>query len=377
MRRNLVFHREVLGAAILHVRSGQAVSRTTLAKKLGISPSTTGLYVDQLIADGYLNESGLNQGAMGRPQRILQTQAGAGWFAGIEFNASRMQAAAVDFSGKKTAAVSRMLPERVTANQVLQEMIDCVLTLQPSMGSALLSLGVGVPGLVNPQTGMGLHYAFIQDWNDIPVVQHIGDHFGVRVIVQNNLRAIALAERWFGLGHDLNDFAIIGPRSGFGMALVKDGRLVDGAHHVAGEMGRWPWPLGSESRSNRQLQHEMSATAVWRRLTHAHPDAALPADLRGALSAYERSESQEWQSVCRDFANVLGCVQFLIDAELYILHGPLTVLGERFCQQIVTQAHQRFPALAGNPLRLVPSGLGDDAGALGAAGLAMESWHPA
>ena len=78
MRRNLVFHREVLGAAILHVRSGQAVSRTTLAKKLGISPSTTGLYVDQLIADGYLSESGLNQGAMGRPQRILQTQAAAG-----------------------------------------------------------------------------------------------------------------------------------------------------------------------------------------------------------------------------------------------------------------------------------------------------------
>lgn len=377
MRRNLVFHREVLGAAILHVRSGQAVSRTTLAKKLVISPSTTGLYVDQLIADGYLTESGLNQGAMGRPQRILQTQAAAGWFAGIEFNAFRMQAAGVDFSGKKVAAVSRTLPVGVTAHQVQQAMIDCVLSLQLSMGRALLSLGVGVPGLVDPKTGMGLHYAFIQDWNNIPIVRHIESQLGVPVIVQNNLRAIALAERWFGLGHDLNDFAIIGPRSGFGMALVKDGRLVDGAHHAAGEMGRWPWPLGSESRGNRQLQHEMSAPAVWRRLTHAHPDAALPADLRGALSAYETSESQDWQSVCRDFANVLGCVQFLIDSELFILHGPLTVLGERFCQRIVSLAHQRFPALAGNPLRLVPSGLGDDAGALGAASLAMESWHPA
>lgn len=377
MRRNLVVHREVLGAAILHVRSGQAVSRTSLSKRLGISPSTTGLYVDKLIADGYLNESGLTQGAMGRPRRILKTEPAAGWFAGIEFNASRMQATGVNFSGQRTSGSSRVLPPGVTAEQVLQAMVESVASLRRSMDGPLHSLGIGVPGLVDPQAGLGLHYAFIADWNDIPVVNHLQSLLNVPVIIQNNLRAIALAERWFGFGHDLNDYAILGPRSGFGLALVKDGRLVDGAHHAAGEMGRWPWPLGSESRGNRQLQHEMSATAVWRRLTHAHPEAAVPADLRTALSAHEASESTEWQSVCRDFANVLGCVQFLIDTQLFILHGPLTALGDRFCQRIVTLAHERFPALTGNPLNLVPSELGDDAGALGAVSLAMESWHPA
>ena len=99
MRKNPIVQRETLGAAVLQVRSGRATSRTTLAKALGISPSTTGLYVDHLIAEKYLNESGLNQGPMGRPRRILSTQAEAGWFAGLEFNAQRIQAVGVDFSG--------------------------------------------------------------------------------------------------------------------------------------------------------------------------------------------------------------------------------------------------------------------------------------
>jgi len=377
MRRNPVFQREVLAAAILHVRSGQATSRTSLSKKLGISPSTTGLYADQLIADGYLSESGLNQGAMGRPRRMLTTEAEAGWFAGIEFNASRMQAAGVDFSGLKSAAVSRTLPQGVTAEKVLAAIIDCVAQLNQSMKGPLLTLGLGVPGLVDPQAGVGLHYAFINDWNNIPVAERIERRLGVPVIMQNNLRAIALAERWFGQGHDLSDYAIVGPRSGFGMALVKNGKLVDGAHHMAGEMGRWPWPLGAEGRGNRQLQHELSATAAWRRLAHAHPAAPLPEDMRAAFAAYAVSESGEWQSLCRDYAVVLGCAQFLIDTELFILHGPLTALGDRFCQRVQNLAHERFPALSGNPLKLLPSNLGDDAGALGAASLAMESWMPA
>ncbi|MEZ5387080.1 MAG: ROK family protein [Prosthecobacter sp.] len=348
-----------------------------MSKKLSVSPSTTGLYVDQLIADGYLTESGVTQGAMGRPRRILKTEPNAGLFAGIEFNASRMQATGVDFSGQKISGVSRALPPGITADEVLQTIIESVASLRRSTNVPLRALGIGVPGLVDPDKGTGLHYAFIPDWNDVPVVKRIQSALGVSVIIQNNLRAIALAERWFGLGHDLSDYVILGPRSGFGLALVKDGRLVNGAHHVAGEMGRWPWPLGSESRGNRQLQHEMSATAVWRRLTHSHPDAPIPSDLRSALAAHEASESDEWLSVCRDFANVLGCVQFLIDTQLFILHGPLTALGERFCERIVTLAHERFPALEGNPLRLLPSGLGDDAGALGAVSLAMESWQPA
>ena len=362
---------------MLQVRSGRATSRTTLAKALGISPSTTGLYVDHLIAENYLNESGLNQGPMGRPRRILTTQADAGWFAGVEFNAQRIQAVGVDFSGGLQTTVEQILPAEVAAEQVIKLILTCVAKLAGAMQGPLLSVGLGVPGLVDAQAGVGLYYAFIPDWNQVPVVEKIGSKLKVPVILQNNLRAIALAERWFGLGHSLNDYVILGPRSGFGVAMVQDGRVVEGAHHAAGEVGRWPWPLMSVAGSSQELHHALSAPATWRRLARVGEREKLPDDLRAGLAALADSAGPEWDAVCADYARVIGFLHLIIDTGVFILHGPLTVLGDRFCRSITDVACALMPALRGAGLKVVPSTLGDNAGALGAASLAMEAWAPA
>lgn len=377
MRKNPVFQRETLGTAILQVRSGRATSRTLLAKELGISPSTVGMYVDRLIAEQYLNESGVTQGAMGRPRRILTTRPAAGWFAGVEFHALRVQAVGVDFSGSVRAKVNQPLPAEVTAELVIQTILSCVCKLAKTMQGPLLEVGLGVPGLVDAQAGMGLHYAFIPDWNQVPVSSRIHAELQVPVILQNNLRAIALAERWFGIGHEVNDFVILGPRSGFGVAIVQEGRVVEGAHHAAGEIGRWPWPLGGADGKSQELHHLLSSPAVWRRLTGAAPKANLPVDLRAALATLADMTAPEWVAVCQDFARVIACLQLLTDTTVFVLHGPLTALGERFCDTIVQGMRGMAPALINSPLKLVPSTLGDDAGALGAASLAMESWSPA
>ncbi|MBE2287731.1 MAG: ROK family protein [Prosthecobacter sp.] len=377
MRKNPVFQQETFAAAILKVRSGLATSRTTLAKSLGISPSTIGLYVDRLIADGWLNESGLNQGPMGRPRRLLTTVPEAGWFAGVEFNAHRLQAVAVDFSGRAAASHSIWLPANVTVPAVIEAIHTSVTALAKAMHGQLLSVGLGAPGLVNSTAGIGLRYAFIADWVDVPLVGQIESRLKVPVILENNLRAIALAERWFGLGHDVSDYVILGPRSGFGIAMVMRGQLIEGAHHAAGEVGLWPWPLAGSTGGEQELHHVLSATATWRRLAGVPAGAKLPDDLRAALAEHATMEGTTWDAVCSDFGRVIGFLRLVLDAEIFILHGPLTALGDRFCEAIVAHGRQIMPALQGVPFKVTPSALGDDAGALGAASLAMEAWSPA
>lgn len=376
MRKNPAFQHEMLGSVILKVRSGRATSRTLLARELGVSPSTVGLYVDRLIVEGFLNEAGTRQGTMGRPRRLLTTCAEAGWFAGVEFNAERVQAVGVNFSGQTCAAESRPLPAGGTADLVLKEILACVHALSGRMRGPLLSTGLGVPGLVDARAGVGLLYAFIHGWKNIQVSEVIGSVLKVPVILQNNLRVIALAERWFGMGHNLSHYAILGPRSGFGVAMVQDGALMEGFHHAAGEIGRWPWPLGAGMGSNQELHHVLSAPATWRRLTGAGPLVKPPVDLRAALAGCAAARGPAWDEVCVDFARVIGCLQMIADTGVFILHGPLTALGNDFCDDIVSAAYEMMPALSTVPLRLVPSTLGDDAGALGAASLAMEAWSP-
>lgn len=367
--------RQITARIITHVRSQRATSRRTLADELRISPTTAGQYVDQLIASGQLHESGLEQGAMGRPKRTLTTVPGAGWFAGVEFNAGRVQAVRVDFAGQITASQTRPLPADAGTRAVMQEIKAALAALAKDSKGSLLSIGAGAPGVVDPHQGLALHYAFIPDWKNVPVAKLLGTRFAAPVVVENNLRAIALAEKWFGGGRDLDDYVILGPRSGFGIAIVKHGRLIGGAHHAAGEIGLWPWPATASSRAC-ELHDELSSPAIWRRLAGGAARRRLPADLHAAFADFSAAEGAAWDAIIADYARVLGSVQLLLDAETYFLHGPLTALGERFCQGITRAATQLIPALAASPLRIVPSALNDEAGALGAACMAMDAWMP-
>jgi predicted NBD/HSP70 family sugar kinase len=375
MRKKWADQRELQGAALLHLRSRQATSRSSLAQLLDVSPSTAGLYVDHLISSGYLDDAGLDQGAMGRPKRRLSLRAQAGWFAGVEFNAERVQAVRVDFSGKPKAARTKYLPPTPTRDAVLQSIASLIKELGSRHRTPLLGVGLGAPGVVDPASGTALHYSFIHGWDRVPIAHQLTARLEVPVTLENNLRTIATAERWFGDGHGLLNYVILGPRSGFGIAIVQDGKLVGGSNHAAGEIGRWPWPLNGDGSKN-QVQDALSAPAIYRRLAGVSNRGRLPADLHSALARFADSKGKAWDKVIADYARLLTCVHLLIDAEAYFLHGPLTALGPRFCNAVAEMAPSISPALKEMPLRIIPSTLGDDAGALGAASLAMESWTP-
>lgn len=371
--RNPEDQRQNLAQAILHVRSQRATSRRTLAEVMRLSPTTAGLYVDQLIASGHLRESGLEQGVMGRPKRSLSTVAEAGVFVGIEFNAERVQGVRVDFSGKLAAGELRALPADADTAMVMAEIKSLIAALLRGATGPLLGIGLGAPGVVDPQRGVGVYYAFLPDWKEVPVGAQLQGRFKMPVTLENNLRAIALAERWFGGAQQLSDYLILGPRSGFGVAMVIDGTLIGGAHYAAGEVGLWPWP---DRPSGTQMHDHLSAPAAWRRLKGVTARARLPTDLRAALAVHADSSGEAWHSLVQDFAQVLASLQLLLDPTTCFLHGPLTALGDRFCQAIQTAILSLAPSLGSRPLAILPSSLEDDAGALGAASLAMESWAP-
>lgn len=376
MRQKTSDLRQLFASTIIHVRSGRATSRTMLAQTLGISASTVGIYVDQLIATGHLDESGLEHGTMGRPKRRLQVRSSPGWFAGIEFNADRIQMTGVDFSGQPLRTEEVRLPAHPTAAAIQDILLNNFSIWSQQQSLRLLGIGVGAPGLVDTESGIALRYAFVPDWNNVPLRDILHQKFGVPVTVENNLRAIALAERWFGGYREEMDYVIVGPRSGFAIACVQSGKLLHGAHSAAGEIGLWPWPLAGSDGIVQETHQVLSAAMTYRRLAGLSETAPVPEDLRTALLSLVNDVGTQWDEVVQDYARVLGCVKLLLDPKICLLHGPLTALGASFCHAINEAATHIAPALKELPLQLVCTQLGDDAGALGAASLAMESWMP-
>lgn len=365
--------RQSLAETVLLIRGGRAASRRDVAARLAISPTTAGLYADELIRRGFLRETGLEQGAAGRPKRRLETVPGAGWFAGVEFNAERLRAVSVDFSGRHHSGVRRPLTEGTGVPALLDLAAEAVESLGKKSKGPLLGIGFGCPGIVDPDRGHAVTYAFLPGWKDVPVADLLSPRFGVPVILENNLRTIALAERWFGGAQDLKDYVVLGPRSGFGIAVVQEGKLTQGARHAAGEIGYWPWP--SEAGSTR-LHDRLSSPAIWRRLAGKGARARPPADLHEALAGFAGATGKARDEIVADWARVVAMLHWLLDPSVFFLHGPLTALGSGFCDEITGAAAALAPPAWKSAPVLRPSVLDDEAGALGAASLAMEQWQP-
>jgi predicted NBD/HSP70 family sugar kinase len=373
MRTKPEDQRQLAARCVLKIRNGLGESRRELSEQLDMSPSTAGLYADQLIEAGYVVETGLKHGVMGRPKRRLEIQADAGWFVGVEWSANQVNAVRLDFAGGCLDHASRHLSAGVTALEVLRVIEEMIASLIEGHEGRFLGIGLGSPGVVNPDEGTVGDFRFIADWHEVPLREHMEARFGVPVTVGNNLRVIAMAERWFGAAKGLDSYMILGPRSGFGLGLVVGGLLMDGSNHAAGELGNWGWrgPLGGS-----ELHHALSAPAVWRRLTGAEAGALPPGDLRGEMANIAAKLDECWRDVAQDFAQVVGCLHLLLDTQAMFVHGPLCGLGRGFWEAVVDISVSLMPRLATRRPPLVCSALMDDAGALGAASLAMEHWVP-
>jgi hypothetical protein len=199
--RTLKISKENLHAQIVKmIRDGKAESRANLAKMLKVAPSTMSIYVDQLIATGWMREAGLMQGKTGRPKVRLALDGGSGWFAGLEFTASRLQMVSIDFSGKAIDAHVCPIPHGATTETVIQTLQDTLRKAAAMIDRPLLGIGVGVPGLVDPIKGTVRYSVIFPGLNDIPLQKTLEQALEVPVRIENNMRVVAMAERWFGGG---------------------------------------------------------------------------------------------------------------------------------------------------------------------------------
>jgi glucokinase len=100
--------------------------------------------------------------------------------------------------------------------------------------------GLSAPGPLDLRHGVILDAPNLPGWERAPVVARLADALGIRVVLENDANAAALAEHRFGAGRGAASLVYLTMSSGIGAGLVLDGRLYRGAHFTAGEIGHVP-----------------------------------------------------------------------------------------------------------------------------------------
>jgi N-acetylglucosamine repressor len=380
---------ELESALVQHLRLGEGVSRIELAREMKVAPSTIGLYVDRLISDGYLCEGQKSRSSAGRPPTTLELNPEAGQFVGVDFEGRQLSATAVDFSQQTLGRKRDKIKPTDTAQSVVDK-IKRAISGVAGKDRKLLGIGVGVPGIVDNENGVAVHYEFIRGWNHIPLSEQLVREFGVPVHLENNIRAMALAERWFGQARESEHFVCLGIRSGIGAGVVIDGQLHSGWGNLAGEIGAWPCTAedGRAEEATVTLEQGASVRAILKEVTkamRAGEKTSLKLGTKDTVAFNEllraaRAGDPLVARILKQTATILGrtiCqITLLLNPEQIIIGGPLAELGEPFLALIREVVTQLTPPLHARVPRIVASQFGEFGGALGAAALAVHQWKP-
>jgi predicted NBD/HSP70 family sugar kinase len=227
------------------VLSHGPLTRLEVAARAGLSAAAVTKAVRPLLEAGYLLENtdeearpAQGRAALGRPATLLRVEGGRALFIGIKVTGDEVIGVLSDLRCRvrvaRRAPLSRRDPEAVLA--VLTDLVEELLTEADGFGVRVLGLGVAVSGDVDRAAGL-VRYSPFLDWRDVPLAELAAGACGLPVTVDNDVRALTVAEQWFGAGVGLSDFAVVTVGAGIGCGLVVHGRVVAGAHGVAGEIG--------------------------------------------------------------------------------------------------------------------------------------------
>jgi glucokinase len=371
------------------VRAQDGLSRVELARSLKLAPSTVGIYVNHLVEQGYLFEGKTAERDFGRPPTILALNPQGGRFIGVDFEARNIMAVAVDFSQRPLKRYHDTIAVGEPVETILQKIEHAIEMLVADDERNALGIGVGVPGVIDPDRGIARSYKHIKGWENVPLVKRLNERFGVPVFLENNIRTMALAELWFGQGRGINNFICVGVRSGIGAGIIVEGQIYHGADNRAGEIGDWPCvsPNGA-ARSGVKAFIRLEETTCFRSVGHRLAKTAKPnsnslvvpgteAPLESLLQAAQEGDPEVLAILDRAaeaFGLALNQLQCAFNPEKIILAGVFTVFESLFLNRL-QECLKKFATPSGVPV-VVNSTLGEFNGALGAAALAVHEWKP-
>ena len=314
---------------------------------------------------------------------------------GIDIGGSAVKAGLVDITGAVLASTSVETPTTPQAGPegFLQAALTAAhraLELAGLEKRHLRGAGVGVPGIVRATQGVVVQSANLPGFANLPVADILGKGLELPVFLANDANAAALGESRFGHHGRVDDLVLFTLGTGIGGGLVLGGKIITGQNGFAGELGHMriemsaPRPCGcgrwgcleayAGGKSLVKRAHEALAED-WKKLSSLH--ACAEAGQLNAEAVFAAVNDPLAIRLVDETALALavGVVNLLhlLDPDLVLLAGGMTRAGAGFLGKITTFAAEL--AIPGVPMegRIRYASLGDQAGMMGAAALALQA----
>jgi predicted NBD/HSP70 family sugar kinase len=368
------------------IRETDRISRPELARRSGLTKPTVAAIVEELLRTDTVREVGYTDsaGSGGRPARLLELNADAAAYLGVEFGVEETLVAVADGRGAIRAVVTNPAiknPDRAIA--ALPELVASAFKTSRLPRARLQAVGASVPGLVD-QTSGACKLAPNLGWKDYPLRSELERALRRPVVVTNITQTAAIAEGRLGAARGVPAFIWLYLGSGVGSGIVLKGRPFTGTRGFAGEIGHCrisdkDVPCGCGRAGH--LESFASKNAVIeaaRRAARERPSSRLGqmepirelAPLFEAARDGDRTANAVLARLGDDIAKGVSYLVNVIDPQMIVLGGSVGTAGTALLEHVGKGLARH--ALFSEAVRVVQSSLGDRAALIGSVLLAMQ-----
>jgi glucokinase-like ROK family protein len=374
-----------------------AISRIRIAQLTGLSTTTITNLVAELLEQGIVTRDErepIQGGSVGRPRIPLRLVPSARYAVGVHIGVGNIRVTVANLFGQLQIYLVLSHELQAPAEGVLDRVADLIGQAITEAGidrEQLVGVGVGASGLVDPRTGVNV-LAPNLNWQNLPIGDIISQRLRMPVCVDNNVRAMALAEAMFGAAQDVNTLAFVYARIGVGAGFVVGGEVYRGSQAGAGEIGHITIiPAGGvpcrcgNTGCLETLVSEPEIVRLAQTLAARHPDSVLAAKLADptqpaidqifeAARAGDRESVSMLQERARYMGIALANLVNVINPDIIIMGGLFATGHDLLLPQVEKTMRQRAFADLGRSVALRVITFGREVGMIGAAALALDAF---
>ena len=243
-------------------------------------------------------------------------------------------------------------------------------------------VGIGIPGFIDDTSGVAVEVVNM-GWRRVEVRAVLAKRLGLPVYLDNDANVAALGEAWAGAGRGRKLALCVTLGTGVGGGIVIDGRVLRGANTMAGEIGHIVLEPGGapcncglhgclETLASATGVVRLAKEAVARGVPSALPEEGLTsADVFAAAGRGDEAARQATDHAVESLGRGLAIGANILNPEVIVVGGGMSKAGDALFAPLRAAFARYALARVGEAVEIVPAALGNDAGVVGAAKLAL------
>ena len=286
---------------------------------------------------------------------------------GVDLGGTAIKLGLFSLDGELLAEHQRPTPQPATPGSVCMEIAEAISVLDPDGKAAVV--GIGLPGPMDADARVARVCINLPGWEEVPLAAWLEPRLKRRVTLANDGNCALVGEAWKGAAVGCSDVVLLTLGTGVGGGVMLGGRLFTGHNGAAAEPGLITlFPDGPDCNSgNRGSLEQFASITGLKRFSDAEPSS-----LAMAASAGDRRAQAHWEHYGQLLGTGISSLVYMFTPQLVLVGGGLAGASEHFLPAVRREVSTRVQAVSREGLQIKACALGNGAGRLGAARLAIE-----